>query len=166
MFRASKQQKDVEWMSKTKKGSVLMQYEYLEERIMMSKCGDLKAFEGLILEGCGSLYLYAAMIKNTKNERIRLVRNTYMTAWNRLQMLEIPGRFDLWIKGILWKQAAIECHEEEEVIQKIAEDGVSNLIREAFKSSENYWYLPLDDKYSLAETVISDIQSGASRMIS
>ena len=87
MFRASKQQKDVEWMSKTKKGSVLMQYEYLEERIMMSKCGDLKAFEGLILEGCGSLYLYAAMIKNTKNERIRLVRNTYMTAWNRNSLI-------------------------------------------------------------------------------
>ena len=56
--------------------------------------------------------------------------------------------------------------EGEVLVQKIAEDGVSNLIREAFKSSENYWYLPLDDKYSLAETVISDIRRGASRMIS
>ena len=143
-----------------------MQYEYLEERIMMSKCGDLKAFEGLILEGCGSLYLYAAMIRGTKSERIRLVRNTYMAAWNRLQMLEIPDRFDLWIKNLLWKQAAIECQEEEESIQKIAEDGVSDLIKRAFKSSENYWYLPLDDKNKLARSVINDIKSGKDRMIS
>ena len=143
-----------------------MQYDYLEERIMMSKCGDLEAFESLILEGCGSLYLYAAMIKNTKNERLRLVRNTYMSAWNKLQKLEIPDRFDLWIKGILWKQAAIECNEEEDVIQKMAEDSVSDLIKRAFKASENYWYLSIDDKNRLAQTVVNDIRSGKDRMIS
>ena len=143
-----------------------MQYEYLEERIMMSKCGDLEAFESLIMEGCGSLYLYAAMIKNTKGERIRLLRNTYMAAWNRLQMLEIPGRFDLWIKSLLWKQAAVECDGTEELIQKIAEDGVNELIKRAFKEAENFWYLPLDDKSRLAQTVIDDIRRGRNTKIS
>ena len=136
-----------------------MQYEYIEEKVMLSKCGNLDAFSQLIMEGCGSLYLYAAMLKNTKTERIRLVRNTYLSAWGNISCLEVPDKFDLWLKGILWKQAAIETDGEEEEMRVLAEEGVNTLIKEAFKSAENYWYLPLQEKERLAYSVIEDIRS-------
>ena len=141
-----------------------MVYESIDERIMRVKCGDMAVFEDLILEGCGSLYLYAAMIKDSKAERFRLVRETYMIAWDRIRALEIPTRFDIWIKGIMWKQAAIEEGKTETEVKELAEDRVSTLLKRAFREAENYWYLPLDDKRLLAAAVMSDIRCGRSRL--
>lgn len=137
-----------------------MFYEFIEERIMASKCGDLDAFEKLILEGCGSLYLYASMLRETKEERFRLVKNTYLLAWNKLQQLEIPEKYDVWIKSLLWKQAAMETSDDEEEVRKTALCGVNNLIKQAFASAENYWYIPLGEKKKLAGMVIDDIKIG------
>lgn len=141
-----------------------MVYDRIEERIMRAKCGDTDVFEELIIEGCGSLYLYAAMIKDSKAERFRLVRETYNTAWNRITALEIPGRFDLWIKGIMWKQAAVDENRTDAEMRELAEDRVSSLLKKAFEEAENYWYLPLKDKKLLAAAVMSDIRCGRTRM--
>ena len=141
-----------------------MVYERIEEKIMRAKCGDTAVFEELIMEGCGSLYLYAAMIKDSKAARFRLVRETYNVAWNRITALEIPTGFDVWLKGIMWKQAAADENRTEAEIKELAEDGVSALLKTAFQEAENYWYLPLKDKILLAAAVMSDIRCGRTRM--
>ena len=143
-----------------------MYYEYIEERIMTAKCGDLDAFGGLVMEGCGSLYLYAAMLRETKEERLRLVKNTYVSAWNSLQRLEIPNKYDVWLKGLMWKQAAIETNESEDEVRRTAVSGVNDLIKQAFASAENYWYLGIDDKKKLAESVMDDIRTNRWKKIS
>lgn len=134
-----------------------MYYDNIEERIMLVKCGDVSAFEELVLEGCGSLYLYAAVLRDTKKERFDLVRSTYLHAWDRLTMLEMPEKYDVWIKGILWQEAAAEYDEDEVAVEHVAHDRVSRIMREAFRYAENYWYLSPEDKARLTSSVISEI---------
>ena len=140
-----------------------MAYEDIDEKLIKVECGDFNAYREIIIEGCGSLYLYASMIKDSKADRIRLVRETYMIAWNRLIRLEMTGRFDIWLKSILWQHAAVEEGKTEAEVREFAEDKVNLLLKSAFREAENYWYLPSIDRQLLAASIVKEIKGGNTR---
>jgi hypothetical protein len=140
-----------------------MNYSQLNQRIRLVQAGDREAFASLVREGCGSLYLYAIVIREHKKEALQLVSATYIRAWNGIASLRVPDEFDLWLKGILWHEAAVSTTETTEGLRRRVQAKLDILMHQAFLQTENYWYLPVADRRRLVEDVMARVKAAPAR---
>ena len=62
--------------------------------------GDVKSFEELYVTYYGKIYAFAKMILKNDRDAEDILQNTFITAWKKLNTLQTPQTFSVWLQII------------------------------------------------------------------
>lgn len=128
-----------------------------------SRSGALSAYRKMIADGCSDLYVYAAVIKGSRQDAVELVRQTYLTAWKKKDEIRDPEKIDIWMKGIMCRIALPRGKKETGNPDFRKNPAIDKLMRKSLENAKMQWILNETEQQKLCSEVIREIKRTMNR---